>query len=204
MDGPSLGHNTDVIVVADPVKRSLTWVPRDLWCPRREMRINRLYAHGGERSLREGLRGQGIDAAHCLCLRPDGIRPALEGVRVKMPIREPMEFEYEGGWVRFEPPVEELHGERIHAWIGARRHRGGSPPGWLPDLDRIRRQQELIAVLLGDDFDFGRFLAPGLPVKASSDAAIEELRQVRWDWTFAVVADVVPAEIEGKQVLVRR
>lgn len=214
MDGPSFGHNTDVIAVADPSLRGVRWVPRDLWCEAQGTRVNKAYAEGGHDGLVAALAELGIAAEHSICLRPDGIRPALEGVTIKIPIRERLEFWYpakpgrpieEGRQLMvFEPPVEELSGERIHAWIGARRRRGPDPPGWQPDLDRIRRQQELIAVMLGEGFDFRRFLAPGLPVRASGDEAIGELRQVRWDWSLMTVADVEPAEIGGRQVLIRR
>lgn len=204
MDGPSFGHNTDVIVVVDPDELTLLWVPRDLWCHGSGRRINKAYARGGHDALIEALAEHDIEAHHSICLRPDGIRPALEGARIKVPVRGPMELFYDGEWIRFEPLVEELSGERIHAWIGARSRRGRAPPGWLPDLDRIRRQQELIAVMLGDGFDFRRFLAPGLPTRISDDAAIAELSEVRWDWVFAMLADVVPAEIDGEMVLIRK
>jgi anionic cell wall polymer biosynthesis LytR-Cps2A-Psr (LCP) family protein len=203
MDGPSFGHNTDVLSVADPGERTLLWVPRDLWCGRDRRRINAAYAHGGHDTLVAALEEHGIEVRHSICLRPDGIRSALGDTPIKVPVREPMEFRYAGQWMRFEPPVEELSGERLHAWIGARLRRDQAPPGWLPDLDRIRRQQELIAVMLGGEFDFGRFLAPGLPAQISSQAAVEELAQVRWDWMFEMLEDVVPVEIDGQDVLIR-
>jgi anionic cell wall polymer biosynthesis LytR-Cps2A-Psr (LCP) family protein len=204
MDGPSFGHNTDVIVVVSPRERTLTWVPRDLWSERLSARINKAYAHGGHEALVRALTEQGIEAEHSICVRPDGIRPALEGVSVSMPIRRAEEFDYEGEWVRFEPPIEELTGERIHQWIGARKRRVPAPPGWLPDLDRIRRQQELVAVMLGEGLDFSRFVAPGLPVRVSGDEALEDVAQVEWDWVFLTIADVEPAEIDGQQVLIRK
>jgi anionic cell wall polymer biosynthesis LytR-Cps2A-Psr (LCP) family protein len=204
MDGPSFGHNTDVIVVVSPHERRLTWVPRDLWSEELDARINKAFALGGHEKLIEALAEQGIEAEHSVCLRPDGIRPALEGVSITMPIRSAEEFDYEGEWVRFEPPVEELSGERIHQWIGARKRRADPPPGWLPDLDRIRRQQELVAVMLGEGFDFSRFVAAGMPVRISGDEALADLAQVEWNWVFLTVADVEPAEIDGAQVLIRR
>ena len=204
MDGPSFGHNTDVIVVVSPRERRLTWVPRDLWSDEMGNRINKAYALGGHEKLIEALAEQGIEAEHSICLRPDGMRPALGGVSITMPIRTAEEFDYEGEWVRFEPPVEELSGERIHQWIGARLRREAPPQGWLPDLDRIRRQQELLAVMLGEGFDFSRFVAPGLPVRMSGEAALGDLAQVEWDWVFLTIADVEPADIDGQQVLIRR
>jgi hypothetical protein len=214
MDGPTWAHNTDVIVVADPSRHRLLWVPRDVWCAGLGHRVNKAFALGGHEGLRAALAEHEIEAQHSICLRPDGIRPALEGVSIKLPVRERMEFWYplspgasiEDGRkpIAFEPPVEELGGERIHQWVGARYRRGPEPPGWRPDLDRIRRQQELIAVMLGDGFDFGRFLAPGLPVSISGEDARDDLAQVRWDWAFMTLADVEPAEIDGRAVLIRK
>jgi anionic cell wall polymer biosynthesis LytR-Cps2A-Psr (LCP) family protein len=204
MDGPSFGHNTDVIVVASPRKRMLMWVPRDLWSARIRARINKAFALGGHETLVAALAEHGLDVEHSVCLRPDGIRPVLEGVSITVPVRSPEEFRYADQWVRFDPPVEELSGDRIHAWVGARTRRRPDPPGWLPDLDRIRRQQELLAVMLGEGFAFRRFIGPDLPVRISDDAAIEELASVQWDWAFHIVADVEPAEIDGQAVLIRK
>jgi anionic cell wall polymer biosynthesis LytR-Cps2A-Psr (LCP) family protein len=203
MDGPSFENNTDVLVVADPTARTLVWVPRDLWCKGLSRRVNKAYALGGHERLIAALAEHDIRAEHSICLRPDGIRPALHGVRLTIPVREEMELDYEGEWVHFAPPAEELSGERIHAWIGARTRSGPAPPGWLPDLDRIRRQQELIAVMLGEGFGFRRFISAGPAVRVSGDAAIDELSQVRWDWEYSTLDDVVPREIDGQKVLVR-
>ncbi len=204
MDGPSWGNNTDVIVVADPARRSLRWVPRDLWCDGLGRRINKAYALGGHDGIIEALSDHGIVATNSLCLRPDGIGEALGDTSITVPVREPMEFRYGGGWVRFEPPVETLAGERVHAWVGARTRHPDMPVARRPDLDRLRRQQELVAVMIGDGFDFGRFLAPGLPARISGSGALADLRQVRWNWSFSTLDDVEPAERDGAQVLVRR
>ena len=55
----------------------------------------------------------------------------------------------------FEPPIEKLSGERLHQWLGARR-RIDKPSD---DRGRIVRQQELVAVALGEGIDFRRFIA---------------------------------------------
>ncbi|MGI9020463.1 MAG: hypothetical protein ACR2G3_07120 [Solirubrobacterales bacterium] len=202
MDGPSWGHNTDVLVVADPARRSLLWVPRDLWCDKLGTRINKAYALAGHEGLVGALAEHGVRARHGICVRPEGIEAALGEAAFTVPIRERMEFDYDG-WVRFDPPVEVLSGERIHAWVGARTRRPGIPQVRLPDLDRLRRQQELVAVMIGDGFDFRRFVADGLPVRVSGEMALSELRQVRWNWSFQTLDDVEPAERDGAQVLVR-
>jgi hypothetical protein len=192
MDGPTWGHNTDVIVVADPARRSLTWIPRDLWCEELGNRVNKAYALGGHDLLLAALAEHGTPAAHSLCLRPDGIREALGDASFRVPVREPMSFDYEGEEVVFSPPVETLAGERIHAWVGARKRLDGARVR-LPDLDRIRRQQELVAVMIGDGFRFSRFVAPGIPARASGESALLELRLVRWNWAFRTLDDVEPA-----------
>src|SRR5687767_291255 len=118
MDGPSWGHNTDVLVVAQPDARRLLWVPRDLWCEGMGRRVNKAYALGGHERLAAALAEHGIEAEHSVCLRPDGIRPALGDATVTVPVRETLELRYAGEWMRYEPPEEELSGERLHGWIG--------------------------------------------------------------------------------------
>jgi anionic cell wall polymer biosynthesis LytR-Cps2A-Psr (LCP) family protein len=207
MDRAEADANTDVIVVADPKRRSLLWIPRDLWSPLIENRVNRAFALGGHEGLRSALAGHGIDAEHGICLGRPAVAAALEGISVRVPVEARLEFWYplapeapiEAGrkLVRFEPPEEELAGERIHQWIGARYRVEG--PG--SDLDRIRRQQTLLAALLRSGFDFGRVLDPALPVLISAAEAIAEISQVREDWCFETLAGLVPRLIDGKDVL---
>ena len=182
--------------------RRLLWVPRDLWCAELGQRVNKAYALGGHEQLIGALSEHEIAAEHSVCLRPDGIRPALEGVAIRVPVREELELRFAGEWMRFDPPDEDLSGERIHGWIGGRQLRGEASQGWLPDLDRIARQQELVAMALADGLDFARFLESGLPVQVSDPAALDELSGVRWDWAYATL-DVTPAEMQGKEVLLR-
>src|SRR5690606_8899462 len=112
----------------------------------------------------------GLAVAEGLCLGREAVKEGLAGAEVLMPVTRPLEFWYplapeleiEDGRkpVRFEPPVERLAGERLHQWIGARYSDADADAG---DLRRIERQQELLAVMLGEGFDFARFLALGLP-----------------------------------------
>ena len=141
-------------------------------------------------ALIEALAEHNVRAARVLCLRRDAVESGVEGVELRMPVREPMAFWYplrptksiEHGrkQVAFEPPIETLSGERIHQWIGARYRVHG--PG--SDLERIARQQELVAVALGDGLDFRRFLAPAEAVRVSDPTALRELSRVRPGWRF--------------------
>ena len=47
LDQDSWSARTDNIVVADPVAKSLTWIPRDLWCAVLGDRINEAFALAG-------------------------------------------------------------------------------------------------------------------------------------------------------------
>jgi hypothetical protein len=41
--------NTDIVVVAEPERKLLRWIPRDLWCARLGDRINAAFRHGRHR-----------------------------------------------------------------------------------------------------------------------------------------------------------
>lgn len=202
--------NTDNIVVADPARRTLTWVPRDLWCPALNDRVNAAFARGGHETLLAALAGLGLRVSHSLCLRRRAAERALAGLSVTVPVPAPLDMLYplapririqEGHKiVRFHPPEERLEGERIHQWIGARRVLRG-PSG---DLARIRRQQVFVRRLLETGFDFAAALAEADDLRLSSPAALAELGAVRAGWRFAVLDAVRPAFISCKEVLLRK
>src|SRR5690606_20383000 len=142
-----------------------------------------------------------IGAGTIVCLDRSLVAGILARVDVLMPIREPMEFWYPLGPerdleegrrpIRFEPPVERLSGERVHQWIGARYPTGapGTPIPRLPDLHRIRRQQELVAVLVGGGFDFAA-AAEAIEAAGPQQARIEgdgwrdDLAAIDPGWSF--------------------
>jgi anionic cell wall polymer biosynthesis LytR-Cps2A-Psr (LCP) family protein len=208
-DERSFESNTDILVVADPVTRTLLWVPRDLWCEGLRDRINQAYRLQGHDGVIRALAEHGIEARHGVYVSRAAAAAALDGVVVEVSVPERLEFWYplsperpiEEGRKRiaFDPPHEELSGERIHQWIGARygadRERS--------DLDRIERQKVLLEALLRDGYDFNRALAPGLPVEVSAPEALEELARVRPTWRFATLADLEPATMDGMKVLTR-
>lgn len=208
MDRSSFRANTDNIVVVDPDRMRLTWVPRDLWCAPIRHRINRAYAIGGAEQVADALAEHGFHAEHTVCLSRAAVEAGLEGATVMMPIRERLELWYpsrptmkiEAGRKRvvFEPPVERLSGERIHQWVGARY----SVDGTGSDFQRIRRQRELVAVMLGDGFEFRRFLERPEATRVSSPAAIDELAGVRADWDFKTLGGLEPVTLDGKKVLI--
>jgi hypothetical protein len=209
LDRDDWAANTDNIIVADPVRRLLLWVPRDIWCPSLKDRINKAFARGGHELLHATLGELGIDVTNSLCLRRKAVERALEGLAIIVPVTEPLDLLYpltplsriEDGRkvVRFRPPAERLEGERIHQWIGARRALSGKSG----DLLRIGRQHIFVRRLLQAGFDFRRALADPELASMSSTQAITELGAVRSSWRFATLDAVRPAVIHGKEVLLR-
>ncbi|HSQ35401.1 MAG TPA: LCP family protein, partial [Candidatus Binatia bacterium] len=202
--------NTDNMVVVDPDRKLLLWVPRDIWCPSFKDRINTAFRRGGHEMLRAALAEIGVKTEHSLCLSRKAVERALDGLSVLVPVAEPLELLYpltpltrvQDGRkvVRFRPPEERLEGERIHQWIGARRALSGKSG----DLMRIRRQHVFVRCLLQTGFDFRRALADPAAARWSSPKALMELGAVRSDWRFATLDDVRPAFIQGKDVLLRQ
>jgi anionic cell wall polymer biosynthesis LytR-Cps2A-Psr (LCP) family protein len=215
MDRSQWDANTDNIVVADPDRRALTWVPRDLWCERFRDRINTAFARRGHPGLINALMDLGIAADHSLCLRREALERALDRLSVTVPISERLEFWYplhptqpiEDGRtvVTFEPPEERLAGERIHQWLGARYERDdrGKPLLFKADFGRMRRQQVLVRSLLESGFDFASVLEDPELVSASGAEAVTELSQVEPGWRFSLVEDVSSTVHDGMMVLVR-
>jgi len=209
MDRSEWTANTDNIVVVDAQQQSLTWIPRDLWSPTLHNRVNAAFKLGGHPMLCAALVEQGVPAAESLCLLRDAVTDALRETSVLVPVEEHLRFWYpmapdleiEDGrkQVEFSPPAEELSGERIHQWIGARY----AVTGPSSDLFRIARQQVLVRRLLEDGFDFTRALANPQSVSSTGASALDELREVRGDWRYEVIDDVVPEKIDGMAVLVR-
>ena len=216
MDRAEWGACTDNIVVADPVERSLLWVPRDLWCEGFGDRINRVFANERHDGLRRVLAEHGITVDHSLCVRREATERALASLAITVPVSERLEFWYpisldrpteEGNRKRvvFEPPSEHLEGDRIHQWLGARFeveiHR--RPLLETSDFARIRRQQVLLRLMLDDGFDFASALADQRFVSASGPEASEELALINGGWRFAVMEDVRNTVRDGKMVLER-
>lgn len=209
MDTPSLAGNTDVLVVADPEAKVLCWVPRDLWCESIHERVGRAFVLGGADALSKALGDHGFELDGSIVVDRRAAERALEGVRVRVPVSERLEFWYprepglaiEEGRKRvvFEPPEELLEGERVHQWIGARYPVSGTGS----DLERILRQRTIAKAMLDEGYDFGRAIEVADQM-AISGPALEELRRVDSSYLMVTFADdAVPRRIDGKQVLVR-
>lgn len=211
MDRDDWNATTDNIVVVDPRRRRLLWVPRDLWCKRLGQRINRAFAAGGHSGLRAALSEQRIRVEHGICLRRGVVERALEDVSVTVPVEEEMSFWYPREPPRsvhearkrisFSPPAVELSGERVHHWIGARYRTDRASS----DLERIERQQVFVAALLRVGFDFGVVLRLDRErVSSSGPQAFDEVGRVDASWSFDTVSDVVPMTADSRRVLRRR
>jgi len=210
LDQDSWSARVDNIVIADPITKSLTWVPRDLWCPPLCDRVNEAFAFAGLPGLLCALRYFGIQCEYGLVLRRGATERAAAAISVEVPIDEHIDFLYplvptrpiEEGHklIHFDPPSERLEGERIHQWIGARlaQERKSS------DLERIRRQQVFLRALLQQSFDFKSLITDPKLVRMSDKGALTELAMVDSSWRMEAVTDVRYERVDGKSVLVKR
>jgi hypothetical protein len=204
MDRAGFSANTDNLVLVEPARRHLLWIPRDVWCVTVGDRINAAFRNGGHPLLVEALREHGLTAEYSIVFSRAATERALSGVAVMVPIPVPMTFDYpltptapiEDGskTIAFAPPAEILRGERVHQWLGAR---GGS------DLHRLERQKIFLRRLIETGYDFRRILTDTDGYRLSGPDAIADLAQVRQDWSLATLDGTEPAVIDGRQVLVR-
>jgi hypothetical protein len=211
MDERSLRGRTDVTVVATPELGRLLWVPRDLWCEGLGDRVNRAYELGGHPGLRAALAEHGLLVNHGLVLSRAATERVIAGLDVMMPVARAFSLtvpEVPGGdirearrEVRFDPPAARLHGDLIHDWVAGRY---STEPGEAGDLGRIRRQQLLLAVLIGDGADLGGVLDHAAEFDLTSDEALGDLARVQADWAFETFGPLTPRRIDGKEVLTRR
>jgi hypothetical protein len=202
MDRFGFDANTDNLVLVEPERSRLTWIPRDLWCDAVPGRINRAFRRGGHDLLVAGLQEHGFHAATSLVLSREATEAALADVVVVVPVPCRMAFSYpltprariEDGSkeVVFNPPAEVLRGERIHQWMGARD----------TDLHRIERQKILLRRLLERRFDFRQVLAQRDWYRLVGDEDLADLAQVRPTWSFETLSGLTPATIDGQMVLV--
>lgn len=210
LDRDNWKANTDIIVIVDPLYRHLTWIPRDLWIPKLENRINAAFATGGGELLLQTIRKLGFPVMGLLCLRRAATEAALESACVRIPVTEPLRFWYpieptrpieEGRKaVAFDPPEEVLSGERIHQWVGARTAIDGKGS----DRDRIRRQGVFLSVLLEHKFSFEQVIRDEALFKVTGINPLNTLKQVSSDWCFSTYGPLKSAVIDGKSVLVKK
>jgi hypothetical protein len=209
MDRPGFDQRTDNIVVVQPARHRLLWVPRDVWCDTLGDRVNGAFAAGGHDGLRRALASLGIEVDHSVCVPRAAVERALRDLVVTVPVPQPLRFWYpleplsrvQDGRkpVDFRPPSESLRGERIHQWLGARYGRDPAVPA--SDLARIRRQQVFVRALLRQGVDLATVLDDPEPPWASDPAAFDDLRRVRAWWRLATADQVYDLVIDGLQVL---
>ncbi len=209
LDRDEWDANTDVIVLVDPLMRHLTWVPRDLWVPSLNDRINAAFGTGGGERLIAALAEMRLPVEGLLCLRRSATEAIAEAIEVTVPVQEAMDFWYplaptlpieEGRkMVSFAPPSETLSGERLHQWIGARTRINGIGS----DLFRIERQQVALEAMLEQGCDFTKAVADPARFRITGRDPLHILRMVRQDWNCRLFDSLVDATIDGKAVLVR-
>ena len=209
LDRDSWSANTDNIVIANPLSKTLTWIPRDLWCPSLSDRINRVFALGGLERLLSALRELEFQCDYGLVLRRGATELALARVSVEVTVDEPLDFWYplaptrplEEGQkiVSFRPPTERLEGERIHQWVGARKGVGRQTSDW----HRMSCQQMFLRALLDQQFSFASIISNGSLVQMSAEDAVEELARIDSNWSMHSFKDARPKTIDGKMVLVK-
>lgn len=211
MDEDSWDARTDNIAVVEPARKRILWIPRDLWCPRLDNRINRAFAIGGGHELLiASLREHGIHVDASVCIRRGATARALKYESVWVPVERPMKFWYPL-WplvsteearkiVEFHPPGETLTGERIHQWLGARK----SLDGDQSDLQRLERHKIFISALITGSFDFSKLLNDRDRISIHGTGAMEDLRQVRADWKQKTLGPLVHAKVRQMQVVVKK
>lgn len=207
-DRAAFRRPTDNVVVVDPAAGRLEWVPRDLWCRSLLDRVNVAFARGGHAALIGALREHGLPVDHAVCIRRDAVERTLDPLAVTVPVEEELRLWYprhphalmkDGRvLVEFRPPEETLSGVRIHQWLGAR----NGVDRELNDLDRIRRQQVMVARLLEVGFDFRAAVADPAAVALSDPGALDDLAEVRAGWELRTFGPVRRARVAGLQVLV--
>ena len=206
--------NTDNIVIADPATKSLTWIPRDLWCPSLSHRVNKAFARGGVEGLVSALGELGFACDHAGVLRRSATERAAMSISVDVPVEKKLDFWYplhptqplEEGQkiVSFRPPSERLSGDRIHEWLGARKR--SAVPGMRGldnDWQRMRRQQVFVLALIEQGFDFSFLLTDKDLVQVSSGDGLRELALIDATWRLNSFDDVRDETIDGMRVLVK-
>ncbi len=160
-DGSVAGERSDTMMVAriaaDRQSVSIVSIPRDCWVEvpgHGKAKINAAFAHGGTAlavQTVENLSGVRID--HVAVIDWEGFKDltdALGGVTVKIPktVYDPYRKK------KWEAGTHRLNGEEALTYV---RQRAGLPGG---DLDRVKRQQNLIRELANQTLSSGTLSNP--------------------------------------------
>jgi hypothetical protein len=210
MDRHDWQANTDNIVLVEPARRRLLWVPRDLWCEGLRDRVNAAFKRGGHALLLEALAEHDLEASASLCIARKAVEAALAEVSITVPVPRRLAFWYplhptaalEDGrkQIVFEPPRETLEGERLHQWMGAR----FGVDQVASDFGRIARQKVLLRRLLEERFPFRKVIEDPQWIRWTGPGLLAELAEVEPTWRFDTFSDVEYRTIDGKMVLVDR
>lgn len=95
MDRNGYNNNTDIIVIVDSEKKSIYWIPRDLYSPRIKRKINAAYCKVGPNGLKNCLKDLNIYVKECVCLLPLFIEQAIKIInKIIVPVEENEKYYY--------------------------------------------------------------------------------------------------------------
>ncbi len=221
MDRNAWTANTDIIVIIIPNKKTLLWVPRDLYCELINNRINKAYCKGRAELFLKSINSYDFDfnVTNCVCLFPSAIEKYIDKIKsIEVPVNIKREFKYplhrhkpiEEGFkiITFNEPSETLTGDRFHEWIGARY--AVNPKGFIgTDFDRIYRQQILVKEILKKNIDIIDnndidYINNSQDIRGLDINVINILKTVDSTWSFNTIDKLVSKRINNKLVLVTK
>jgi len=212
MDRNDWKARTDILVFIDPEKKLIKWIPRDLYSPHINNRINVAYARGGEELLIKCLNEFNIFPKYCLCVLPLCFDENIKKIdNIDVPVQKKMSYYYplhrhqliENGkrLIEFNPPFENLKEDRFHEWIGARYEVSNFTR--FPDFNRIHRQQILLTCLLNIKYNF---IYTEEHVQGMTTDVCQILKTINETWTIEKLRDYdyLSKKINRMDVLVFR
>jgi anionic cell wall polymer biosynthesis LytR-Cps2A-Psr (LCP) family protein len=211
MDRNTWTANTDIIIFVEPSKKTLTWIPRDVYIKDMDNRINAAYRLGRDELLFKSLKSINYDVSYNLCIQPDAIEDIFNQIEtVTVPVEYDRKFKYplhrhqpiEKGHkiVEFNSPFEDLSGDRIHEWIGAR-YAVDKKSSYSSDLDRILRQQILVRVILKSKKEnIKSFKIANM--RGLNDEILEVLKTIDTTWKLTRIRNLEDAYINKKSVFI--
>jgi anionic cell wall polymer biosynthesis LytR-Cps2A-Psr (LCP) family protein len=214
MDRNSWLQNTDIIILFNFKDRTIKWIPRDLYSPLLNYRINFAYAKGGEKLLLECLKELNIIADYVVCVLPKCFEENIKRIgSILVPVKNKMHYYYplhrhspiEKGRkiVKFSPPYEILFEDRFHEWIGSRYNI--TPINTIyPDFDRIERQQILLNELLKNNIK--NYVYSEKNTKGINNEVLFLLKTIDSSWKIEKLlsSDYICKRINKNSVLIKK